>query len=59
MECKDLYREAQYTQADALETQGGLQSAYDLFNSLTGYRDAAQRAEDLAQRLGIDTSTNN
>ena len=59
VECKDLYREAQYTQADALETQGGLQSAYDLFNSLTGYRDAAQRAEDLAQRLGIDTSTNN
>lgn len=29
------------------------QGAYDLFSSLSGYRDAAQRAENLAAQLGI------
>ena len=47
-------RDAEYDQADALESSGDLQGAYDLFSSLSSYRDAAQRAEDLAAQLGIE-----
>lgn len=53
--CKDEQRENQYMQADDLADEGQLQEAYDLFSNLTGYRDAASRAEELAERLGIDT----
>ena len=54
VECKTYLRDAEYDQADALEASGDLQGAYDLFSSLSGYRDAAQRAEDLAAQLGIE-----
>ena len=54
MECKTYLRDAEYDQADALEASGDLQGAYDLFSSLSGYRDAAQRAENLAAQLGIE-----
>ena len=53
VECKTYLRDAEYDQADALEASGDLQGAYDLFSSLSGYRDAAQRAETLAAQLGI------
>ena len=57
VECEQIFRDEQYAQADALESSGDLQEAYDLFSMLTGFRDAAQRASDLASRLGIqDTS---
>lgn len=57
VECEQIFRDEQYAQADALESSGNLQEAYDLFSMLTGFRDAAQRASDLASRLGIqDTS---
>ena len=54
MECKTYLRDAEYDQADALESSGDLQGAYNLFSSLSSYRDAAQRAEDLAAQLGIE-----
>ena len=53
VECEQIFRDEQYNQADVLETAGDLQGAYDLFSMLTGFRDAAQRASDLASRLGI------
>ena len=53
VECEQIFRDEQYAQADALESSGNLQEAYDLFSMLTGFRDAAQRASDLASRLGI------
>ena len=57
VECEQIFRDDQYSQADAMEMAGDLQGAYDLFSTLTGFRDAAQRASDLASRLGIpDTS---
>lgn len=57
VECEQIFRDEQYSQADAMEMAGDLQGAYDLFSMLTGFRDAAQRASDLASRLGIpDTS---
>ena len=57
VECEQIFRDEQYSQADAMEMAGDLQGAYDLFSTLTGFRDAAQRASDLASRLGIpDTS---
>ena len=46
--------DAQYDVADWVEQSGDAQGAYDLFSSLSGYRDAAQRAQDLASQLGIE-----
>ena len=50
---KDIFRDQQYDQADALVSQGQLHQAYDLFAGLSGYRDADSRATELAARLGI------
>lgn len=52
-ECKTIYLDSQYALADACEAQGDLQAAYDLFTGLSGFRDAADRAEMLAPFLGI------
>ena len=49
----DSFLSAASFQETTLEASGDLQGAYDLFSSLSGYRDAAQRAEDLAAQLGI------
>lgn len=54
IECKEIGLEAQYTRADELEAAGDLQGAFDLFNALSSYRDAADRAETLADQLGIE-----
>lgn len=53
VECKEKQREAAYTEAERLYEEGSLQEAYRHFNALGSYRDAAQRAEELAQQLGI------
>lgn len=53
IECKEIGLEAQYTQADELEAAGDLQGAFDLFHALSSYRDAASRAQTLANQLGI------
>jgi len=52
-QCKDYFRDQQYVQADAYETQGDLKQAYQIFSGLSGYRDADTRASDLASKLGI------
>jgi len=54
IECKEVMLEQQYADAEALEAAGDHQSAFELFNALSGYRDAADRAQDLANRLGIE-----
>lgn len=53
LECKNIHLDEQYALADTCESQGELQAAYDLFTALSGYRDAAERAEMLAPSLGI------
>ena len=53
VECNNAWLDQRYDAADALETQGDLQGAFDLFSSLSSYRDAAARAEGLAEQLGI------
>lgn len=55
-ECKDFYRDQLYKQAEAILASGDLQAAYDAFNGLVGYSDSAQRADDLAILLGIETA---
>ena len=52
-DCKDFFRDQQYDEADANESAGQLQAAYDLFVGLSGYRDAQTRASDLAAKLNI------
>ncbi len=56
-ECKDIYLDQQYELADAYLAMGETQNAYDLFTALSGYRDAADRAEALAPQLGIELKT--
>ena len=53
-QCKDVYLDGQYEQADFYEAAGDLQAAYDLFTGLAGYRDSAERAEEIAPFLGIE-----
>lgn len=53
-ECKNIHLDSQYDLADTLEATGELQAAYELFTGLSGYRDAASRAESLAPILGIE-----
>ena len=57
VECKEIWLDEQYAQADLLEAQGDRQAAFDLFNSLSSYRDAASRAQTLADQLGIKIRT--
>lgn len=58
VECQEYLLDEQYAQADALEAAGDLQAAFDLFNALSSFRDAADRAQLLADRLGIKITTN-
>ncbi|MBP3646030.1 MAG: hypothetical protein J6K55_06360 [Clostridia bacterium] len=53
-ECKTIHLDSQYALADTAEANGDLLTAYDLFTGLSGFRDAAERAEQLAPRLGIE-----
>ena len=53
-ECKTIHLDSQYALADTYESTGDLQAAYDLFTGLSGFRDAADRAEQLAPKLGIE-----
>ena len=57
VECKEIGLDLQYDQADALEAQGDLQAAFDIFYALSSYRDAADRAHALADQLGIQIKT--
>jgi len=52
-ECKAIFKEIQYGQAERLEQSGQLQEAYDLFKALSGYNDADTRAQEVGARLGI------
>ena len=54
IECKEVMLEQQYADAEALEAAGDLQGAFDLFFALSSYRDAADRAQTLADTLGIE-----
>lgn len=54
IECKEVGLEQQYADAETLEALGDDQSAFELFYALSGYRDAADRAQVLANRLGIE-----
>ena len=40
--------------AETREAEGDLQGAFDLFLALSSYRDAADRAQTLADQLGIE-----
>lgn len=53
-ECKEYALDEQYAQAESLEESGDLQAAFELFFALSSHRDAADRAQALADRLGID-----
>lgn len=57
VECQEYLLDQQYDEADALEAAGDLQSAYELFSALASYRDAADRAQVLADTLGIKITT--
>ncbi len=52
--CKNYFQDQTYAAAEALIASGDLQGAYDTFSMLSGYRDAATRAGELAAQLGID-----
>jgi tetratricopeptide (TPR) repeat protein len=51
--CKNFYLDQTYDAAEALIAAGDLQGAYAQFSMLSGYRDAATRAAELAEQLGI------
>lgn len=57
VDCKNIWLDEQYTQADALESSGDLQAAFDAFSGLSSYRDSATRAQTLADQLGISIKT--
>ena len=52
--CKNYALDETYAEAEAMIKAGDLQGAYDTFTMLSGYRDAATRANELAAELGID-----
>ena len=54
VECKEVLLEQQYADAEALEASGDWESAFAIFNALSSYRDAADRAQTLANWLGIE-----
>ena len=54
IECKEVLLEQQYADAEALEASGDWESAFAIFNALSSYRDAAERAQTLANWLGIE-----
>ncbi len=53
-ECKDLFREQAYQDAEALERDGKYLEAYNAFAALSGYSDAETRAENLMSKAGIE-----
>ena len=54
--CKNYFQDQTYAAAEALIAVGDMQGAYEKFTMLTGYRDAATRADELAKQLGLDTA---
>ena len=52
--CKQHFREQRYADAELLYANGDAQGAYQIFLSLTGYSDAATRAEEIGLELGIE-----
>jgi hypothetical protein len=52
--CKNHSLDQTYAAAEALIASGDLQGAYDTFAMLSGYRDAATRADELAAELGLN-----
>ncbi len=53
-QCKNYFQDQTYAAAEALIASGDLQGAYNDFSMLSGYRDAATRATELAKELGLD-----
>ncbi len=53
---KNYMLEQDYARAEELMQDGDLQGAYDVFYAMAGFRDAADRAGELAKQLGIDTA---
>lgn len=54
--CKNYMLEQAYAAAEQMIKDGDLQDAYDQFSALTGFRDAASRADELAELLGINVT---
>jgi len=52
-DCIERLRQLKYDEAESMERDGKLQEAYEAFWALSGFNDAAARAEELASRLGI------
>ncbi|MCL1855180.1 MAG: hypothetical protein FWF86_05550 [Clostridia bacterium] len=52
-DCVERLRQLRYDEAEAQERDGQFQEAYESFLALSGFSDAAGRAEELASRLGI------
>ena len=52
-QCREVDRDSLYDQAETYVSQGELAQAWRLFTSLGSYRDAAARAEELAEALGF------
>lgn len=57
--CKNYFLDQSYAAAEALIASGDLQGAYDAFSTLSGYRDAAARADELAAQLGLNAPEEN
>ena len=57
--CKNYFLDQTYADAEAMIASGDLQGAYDAFNTLSGYRDAAARADELAAQLGLNAPQEN
>jgi len=55
-DCLERLRQLKYDEAEAMERGGQLLEAYEAFLALSGFNDAAARAEELASRLGIPVS---
>jgi tetratricopeptide (TPR) repeat protein len=53
---KNHMLEQDYVNAEQMIKDGDLQGAYDVFHAMAGFRDAAARADELANLLGIDTT---
>lgn len=52
-ECKQVYNQQRYDEADRLEAEGALSEAYDAFRALTGFIDADARANEIGEILGV------
>ncbi len=53
-ECKQVYNQQRYDEADRLESEGALLEAYNEFRALTGFIDADARANEIGDQLGIN-----